>query len=147
MATPNSNNKITCTFLWKIENFNYLWLKYCQRIKSPVFVVHELENTEWVMYLYPRGGWSTDHMEFFLHRKHDGSKIEDIDICYELTFLSESGKILWSSLVTKCAFGKGASWGLFSSMSKRGVCLKQIRISTIKYFDCTVQDLETRRKG
>ncbi|GFW08714.1 TD and POZ domain-containing protein 3 [Trichonephila clavipes] len=38
-------------------------MKKRQRIESPVFVVHELENTEWLIYLYPRGCWTKDQIE------------------------------------------------------------------------------------
>ncbi|GFU18287.1 TD and POZ domain-containing protein 5 [Trichonephila clavipes] len=121
MALPNYNRKSTCTFLWKIENVNYLWLKISQYIESPVFVVDELENTEWHMRLYPRGeNRSADKIGFFLYRKDDGSGTDDIDVYFELAFLSESGKTLCSALSGKRTCKKGSSWG-FNSFQSREV--------------------------
>ncbi|GFS56269.1 uncharacterized protein TNIN_234001 [Trichonephila inaurata madagascariensis] len=111
MATPDYDIKSTCTFLWKIENVNYLWLKTSRKIESPVFVVDELENTEWVMHLYPRGCSTADKIGFYLHRKDDGSGTDDIDVYFELAFLSKCGDNLCSSRSVKLTFSKGSSWG------------------------------------
>ncbi|GFR19129.1 speckle-type POZ protein B [Trichonephila clavata] len=118
MTTPNYDIKSTCNFLWNIQNVNFLCLKTSQKIESPVFVVDVLENTERAMHLYPRGYSSADMIEFYLHRKDDGSSTDDIDVYFELAFLSESGKTLCSSQSAKLRFSKGSSWG-FDSFEKQ----------------------------
>ncbi|GFS73684.1 speckle-type POZ protein [Trichonephila clavipes] len=112
MATPDYDIKTTCTFLWNIQNVNFLCLKTSQKIESPVFMVDELENTEWVLHLYPWGCSSADYIGFYLHRKDDGT--DDIDVYFELAFLSGSGKTLSSSRSAKLTFSKGSSWGFDS---------------------------------
>ncbi|GFY48871.1 TD and POZ domain-containing protein 5 [Trichonephila inaurata madagascariensis] len=121
MATPNYGIKSTCTFLWKIKNFNFLWLKTSQKIESPVFVVDGLENTEWVMHLYPRGCSSADKIGFYLHRKDGGSSTDEIDVYFELAFLSESGTVLCSCRSVKLTFSKCSSWGFDSFKSRENV--------------------------
>ncbi|GFR30512.1 speckle-type POZ protein [Trichonephila clavata] len=117
MATLDYCKKSTCTFLWKIENVHYLWMKKSQKIESAVFKVEELENTEWVMRLYPRGDLSTDKIGFYLRRKNDGSSTSSIYVYHELAFLSKSGKILWSYRETKHAFFKRSTRECFPEIS------------------------------
>ncbi|GFY71946.1 protein roadkill [Trichonephila inaurata madagascariensis] len=114
MATPDYNIKNTCTFLWNIQNVNFLCLKTTQKIESPVFVVDVLENTEWVLQLYPRGYSSADKIGFYVHRKADGSGTDNIDVYFELAFLSSSGNTLCNSRSAKLTFSKGSSWGFDS---------------------------------
>ncbi|GFQ71638.1 speckle-type POZ protein-like B [Trichonephila clavata] len=124
MATPNYDNESTCTFLWKIENFNYLWLKRSQYIESPVFVVDELENSQWVMLLYPRGNVFAECINFSLQRKNDGSSEEDIDVSFELAFFLENGKILWSSRQQKHGFSKGEIYECLDAISQNEVFVR-----------------------
>ncbi|GFR30520.1 speckle-type POZ protein B [Trichonephila clavata] len=124
MATLDYGIKSTCTFLWKIENFNYLWMKYSQRIESPVFVVDGLENTEWVVRLYPRGNWFADRIEFFLHRKNDRSCTDDIDVYFELEFLSGSGKTVCSHRGEKQTLSKCSYPGFYSTLCREEVFVR-----------------------
>ncbi|GFQ72003.1 TD and POZ domain-containing protein 5 [Trichonephila clavata] len=122
MATPNYGIKSTCTFLWKIKNFNFLWMKTSQKIESPVFVVYGLKNTEWVMHLYPRGCSSADNVGFYLHRKDSGSSSTGkIDVYFELAFLSESGEIICSCRSAQLTFRKCSSRGFDSFKSREDV--------------------------
>ncbi|GFY77743.1 speckle-type POZ protein B [Trichonephila inaurata madagascariensis] len=123
---PNYDIESTCTFLWKIENFNYLWLKNSQYIESPVFVVEELEYSEWRLRLYPRGNGYAEYMEFFLHRKRDDSSKELISVYFEQTFLSENGKILWNSREPQQRlFYKGAFFKCFTAIRHKEVFFRQ----------------------
>ncbi|GFU04250.1 TD and POZ domain-containing protein 3 [Nephila pilipes] len=94
MAFLDHNTKSACTFLWKIKNFNCLWLKRQERIGSPEFVVETLENTRWKLVVYPRGDRKEDEIAFGLQRSEDDSHIHGIEVYIELAFLSENGSIL-----------------------------------------------------
>ncbi|GFU55240.1 speckle-type POZ protein B [Trichonephila clavipes] len=50
-------------------------------------------------------------IEFYLQRKDDGSSTGDIDVYFELAFISESGKTLCSWRSKQHTFDKSEYWG------------------------------------
>ncbi|GFQ89956.1 TD and POZ domain-containing protein 3 [Trichonephila clavata] len=141
MAFSDFSKKSTCTFLWKIENVNYIWLKTLYKIESPVFVVDVLENTKWVMRLYPRGRSSANKIGFYLQRKDDGSSTDDIEVNFELAFLSGCGKTLCSSRSVKHTFSKDSIVG-FDFFAHQSTVFSSIEYLPLNTFNSTMQSLE-----
>ncbi|GIY21593.1 hypothetical protein CEXT_624011 [Caerostris extrusa] len=105
-------------FLWTIENFSYCWQKKSERIASPPFVVDALDDSEWKLWLCPRGDKDGNYIACFLYRENDSSGPDNIEIEYELAFLAADGAVLVSKGL-KRVFNKGIYRGF--DLEKRQV--------------------------
>ncbi|GBM04525.1 Speckle-type POZ protein [Araneus ventricosus] len=112
------NEEKCFTITWKIENISYCLEKYNERIRSPSFVVDEMEGIEWKLRFYPRG--EKDRSNFigiYLHREEDKSPVATITVKFDIALMSEDGcelrlKTAESDFVRSFGFG-------FSSFAKR----------------------------
>ncbi|GFT36250.1 hypothetical protein NPIL_30181 [Nephila pilipes] len=69
------------TLEWTIENFSYAWQKNGDKLVSPVFVIHRLDNMSFTIELYSRGEEEEEYIGCFLTRIIDDSDFEgEIDM-------------------------------------------------------------------
>ncbi|GFT22558.1 speckle-type POZ protein [Nephila pilipes] len=76
------------TLEWTIENFSYAWQKTGDKLVSPVFVIHQLDNMSFTIELYPRGEEEEEYISCFLTRIIDDSDFEG-EIDMKITALSK----------------------------------------------------------
>ncbi|GBO40942.1 hypothetical protein AVEN_102819-1 [Araneus ventricosus] len=106
------------TFMWKLENASCCLQKRGNLIKSPAFVVDEIYETKWKLWLYPRGERDGDYIGFFLHRELDFTGATNVQIIYELAFIAKDGSSLTSHDLITHTFYKDGSLD-FSRFEKR----------------------------
>ncbi|CAL1291398.1 unnamed protein product [Larinioides sclopetarius] len=85
-----NNRRKECTFLWFIENYSYCLSKNGKSMLSPKFTSEELDGTDWILMLYPKGrcDYSKDHVSLFLGRYANDAGPEDLSVKYELSLLA-----------------------------------------------------------
>ncbi|GBN77544.1 Protein roadkill [Araneus ventricosus] len=75
---------------WCIENITYSWHKTGEKIISPKFVASPIQNSSWVLHLYPRGESLGDYLSLYLQRGEDEGP-SDLAIYFEFSFITAAG--------------------------------------------------------
>ncbi|GBM11964.1 TD and POZ domain-containing protein 4 [Araneus ventricosus] len=122
MACKDSGKKCF-TFIWKIENASYCLQKKSERIKSSAFVVDELEETKWKLWLYPRGDKHGNYISYYLNREEDSKGASSIKILYQLAFISKNASVPESSDVVEDTFSKDDGFGYDKFVKRENVFL------------------------
>ncbi|GFU20121.1 MATH domain-containing protein [Nephila pilipes] len=123
MASKNNGDRSACvTVLWNIENFSYCWQTKNEKIWSPDFTAHSLEDTEWSLNLYPRGSSDENYIAYFLQRKSSINP-KNLEVGCELAFLAEDGSVLEMAESGKEVFGVSDLFGS-DRFAKRMVVVK-----------------------
>ncbi|KAF8771467.1 TD and POZ domain-containing protein 4 [Argiope bruennichi] len=78
------------TFKWKIENARYCGMKKNQYLRSPTWVVEEMDNTAW----YLRWKYIENIICFGLGREEGSDGEESIIIYFEIAILDKCGKVI-----------------------------------------------------
>ncbi|GBM11924.1 hypothetical protein AVEN_209623-1 [Araneus ventricosus] len=99
------------TFTWALENASYCWQKSKERLLSPVFVVEGIENTKWRLALYPRGKDDDFDISCGLGRNTNSSGVDNVEIDFEIAFLTGDGTVVLSSGKKRYTFQKGNFYG------------------------------------
>ncbi|GBO30833.1 hypothetical protein AVEN_164877-1 [Araneus ventricosus] len=93
---------------WCIENITYSWHKTGEKIVSPTFVAGPIQNSSWVIHLYPRGESLGDYLSLYLQRGEDEGP-SDLAIDFEFAFITAAGNPY--AITEFCRyFAKGAAF-------------------------------------
>ncbi|GIY37727.1 hypothetical protein CDAR_421491 [Caerostris darwini] len=88
-------------FTWVIENF--IFCSQRDVLPSPIFIANNIEETKWVVLLYPRGWTDTNYIAVCLKNMDDDPIERGINIEFQLTDGSET---LTTSKVDNHLFNK-----------------------------------------
>ncbi|GBM17860.1 hypothetical protein AVEN_260185-1 [Araneus ventricosus] len=90
------------TFIWKVENVSYCWLKEYESTESPWFVVDEIEGTKWRLLLTVRCGEGGKYVQLWLESSPASKSEENTVFARELDILALDGRVLLSSNNNNC---------------------------------------------
>ncbi|GBN44583.1 hypothetical protein AVEN_137740-1 [Araneus ventricosus] len=101
------------TFKWILENFEFCVQKKGTFLKSPAFIVDNIERSKWSVSIYPKGNKLENWISLYLNREEDSKGPTTIEIIYEFAFLASDGSALTSlsKRIGKRAFSKNDSDG------------------------------------
>ncbi|GIY22214.1 TD and POZ domain-containing protein 5 [Caerostris extrusa] len=125
MADKSNDKRNAYIYQWIIENFSYCWQKKGEEMKSPHFVVESMEDTKWMLSLYPRGNTNGSYVGFYLNRADDSKGPDCFDLESELSFLNADGTVLKTFGVLKDKFTKGKGWGRHEFQTRKKCFLKR----------------------
>ncbi|CAL1275157.1 unnamed protein product [Larinioides sclopetarius] len=108
-ATRDDSDAKGCTFLWKIENLSYCWLKRGECIKSPAFTVDSLYGTIWSLCLFPKGVKNQNSATVVLKREHEHCGPNFIQVKYQIALLDKDGSVLEDKHIWEKGFQKEKS--------------------------------------
>ncbi|GBM68516.1 hypothetical protein AVEN_158090-1 [Araneus ventricosus] len=79
-------------FIWKVENFSFIWNKTDDFLKSETFYLDIFEGSAWCLKLYPRGRSSYEnYVSVFLERLSSCEGPFEITIDFEIGLLKPNG--------------------------------------------------------
>ncbi|GBN07450.1 hypothetical protein AVEN_124022-1 [Araneus ventricosus] len=111
MACQFDTERKCFTFKWFLENFEFCEQKTGTFLKSPTFIVDNIEKSKWSLLIYPRGVELENWIALYLNREEDSKGPATIEIDYDFAFLASDGSVLTSESVYKGAFLKDYSDG------------------------------------
>ncbi|GFR08462.1 kelch-like protein 6 [Trichonephila clavata] len=91
-------------------------------IYSPVFSAELIENTNWVLCLYPRGQ-DGNSVGYCLERKANDEELPEIEIYFDLIFLNSNSSVLHESLNVRHNFLKGPGYSVEKWMARENLNL------------------------
>ncbi|CAL1284048.1 unnamed protein product [Larinioides sclopetarius] len=97
MACETESERKCFTFIWKVENVSYCWLKEYESIESPWFVVDEIEGTKWRLLLTVRCGEGGNFVQLWLESSPGSKSEENTVFTRELDILALDGRALLSN--------------------------------------------------
>ncbi|GFS59812.1 TD and POZ domain-containing protein 1 [Trichonephila clavipes] len=120
MSCKNSDEEYEFIMWWNIENYIYSWHKHRECLDSPLFTATPMENTEWILKLYPAKDDTDNYIGGYLQREDDDGP-ESIKIDYVLEILGSDGTVLQKSDSTGQEFLITDSWGCSKMIERRRV--------------------------
>ncbi|GIY50637.1 speckle-type POZ protein B [Caerostris darwini] len=108
MASKSISRRNAFSITWIIENFDHCWPRE-KAIHSPTFVVALMESTKWHLVIYP---WNNGYVSFYIARLADCEGPENIEVNFQLEFLSSDGSTLKFKNRENCSFSKDKSFGM-----------------------------------
>ncbi|GBO24480.1 TD and POZ domain-containing protein 4 [Araneus ventricosus] len=106
-----SNSDRNClTFKWTIEKASFCWHQKGERLESPSFVIKALQETEWCLFMYPRGYQESSFL-LYLKRKDNGKGPKEICLDFELSILGGNGSPVKAFKRNRRPFYKDSSYG------------------------------------
>ncbi|GIX92484.1 protein roadkill [Caerostris extrusa] len=127
---------------------SYCWQNEFGSIESPPFVADTMEGTKWKLQLFPRGDRDGKYIGFYLWRDRECSSLNDVAIDLELSFLDADGSVLTARTMEKKLIQKGRAEGSLAFANGEDVFVRrEIQVSARRRADCSVPDVEVRRRG
>ncbi|GBN02600.1 Speckle-type POZ protein [Araneus ventricosus] len=87
-----SDRNVKGGILWKIENFSNCGHCSGQPVISPVFSLVTQFDTDWRLFLYPRGKTNEDHISCYLEY-HEENTVHVKSVSFEILVLTRGGEI------------------------------------------------------
>ncbi|GIY73978.1 TD and POZ domain-containing protein 4 [Caerostris darwini] len=110
MASKRNGGTKYFEFHWTIENFSIWWQRTSCVFPSPSFVVNEMENTKWNLWMKHKELHNKYRIAIYLNREKDSIDL-DISLGFRFTLLAEDETVLISSpKAENCVFQKGTSF-------------------------------------
>ncbi|GBN75853.1 hypothetical protein AVEN_101836-1 [Araneus ventricosus] len=102
------NGRKFLKFIWKVENFSYLWNETDDFLQSPDFYLDIFGGSGWCLKLYPRGRFSYEnHVSVFLERLSTSEGPFEITIDSEIALPRPNGATEYRKEMKDLRFRKG----------------------------------------
>ncbi|GBN55474.1 Speckle-type POZ protein-like B [Araneus ventricosus] len=119
MVSKEDSIRKCFTFIWKLENASYCWQSHLEYIESPLFIVDEIHETNWILRLFP--SIQRHNIGFYVRRQADNKSLERVITHCELAFLSSDGTALHAFKTTNAEIRKGEGIGSLEFVSRNEV--------------------------
>ncbi|GIY73974.1 speckle-type POZ protein B [Caerostris darwini] len=105
MASKRKGGTKYFEFHWTIENFSFWFQRSPCSVASPSFVVNEMENTKWKLWMWPKKRDEEYKIAIYLEKDDTGS---DTELKFQFELLAEDETVLISSPKAEtCILKKG----------------------------------------
>ncbi|GBN90973.1 hypothetical protein AVEN_88906-1 [Araneus ventricosus] len=106
-------------FIWKVDNFSYIWNEKDDFLRSPNFSLDVFEGSDWCLKLYPRGrSWYENCVSVYLERLTSSEGPLEIKICFKIVLLSRNGETEFGWGKSEQLFRRGSEHGFDSMVSR-----------------------------
>ncbi|GBM25461.1 hypothetical protein AVEN_261576-1 [Araneus ventricosus] len=135
-----------------MENMSHCSEKFDETIKSPSFVVDEMEGITWTLRIHPRESekFNSDYIGVLLHIEEDDSTEDNVEVKFEVAFIGKDGSVFVSEMFVKQVLRKvvGMIQGhhffcLKIPLRCTAECGRRVS-QDVRYFACTRIGVEKR---